>query len=103
MHRYNKSCPLSQKQLIDEYFMKQRNHLLEIAAFLDRMQRASELNGEDDFRMEAFRNSLKELINDQPDKVSRIQMLLSDPHIEPMVERDVQGAFGAYKPENQEI
>ena len=103
MDRYEKSCPLTQKQLIDEYFMKQRNHLLEIAAFLDRMQRASKLDGDDDFRMEAFRESLKEITNDQPDKVKRIQMILSDPHIEPKVERDVQGAFGAYKPEKQEI
>ncbi|MEX0684947.1 MAG: hypothetical protein WD267_05345 [Balneolales bacterium] len=103
MDRYDNSCPLTQKQLIDDHFMRQRNHMLEIAAFLDRMQRSVTKNGEDDFRMQAFHESLKELISDQPDKVKRIQMILSDPEIEPLVERDVQGAFGANNPNKQGV
>ncbi|MEX0773621.1 MAG: hypothetical protein WD038_10660 [Balneolales bacterium] len=83
--------------------MKQRNHLLEIAAYLDRMQRSINKNGEDDFRMQAFHKSLNLLISDQPDKVKKIQMVLSDPDIEPMVARDVQGAFGANKPEKKGV
>lgn len=103
MDRYDKSCPLSQKQLIDDQFMIQRNHLLEIAAYLDRMQRSAEKNGEDDFRMQAFHESLKKLLTDEPDKVKKIQMILSDPDIEPLVARDVQGAFGANNPEKQGV
>jgi hypothetical protein len=97
MDQYEKSCPLTQVELLDEYFMKERNYLLEIAAFLDRMDRARVSDGEGDFRMVAFRRALAELVGVAPDKVKRIQMGLSDPHVEPLVERDVQNAFGAYK------
>lgn len=34
-----KSCPLSQQELIDEYFMESRTKILDIAAFLDRLDR----------------------------------------------------------------
>ena len=33
------SCPLTQRQLIDEYFMEHRTKVLDLAAFLDRLDR----------------------------------------------------------------
>jgi hypothetical protein len=95
MDRYAKSCPLTQMEILNTDFMKARNNLLEIAAFLDRMDRARALDGEQDFRMVAFRRVLNDLAGSAPDKVKRIQMGLSDLCIEPMLERDVQNAFGA--------
>ena len=97
MDQYEKSCPLTQKEVLDADFMKARNHLLEIAAFLDRLDRSKELNGGDDFRLVAFRKVLQDVAGDAPDKVKRMQMGLSDLQVEPMVERDVQTAFGAVK------
>jgi len=97
MDQYEKSCPLTQKEVLDADFMKARNNLLEIAAFLDRLDRAKALDGEDDFRLVAFRRVLKDVASGEPDKVKRMQMGLSDLAVEPMVERDVQTAFGAVK------
>jgi len=97
MGQYEKSCPLSQAELLDVDFLKARNHLLEIAAFLDRLDRARVLDGAEDFRLVAFRRVLQDLVGDGPDKVKRIQMGLSDLHIEPLLERDVQSAFGAVR------
>ena len=51
------ACPLTQQQLIDEYFIEHRTKILDIAAFLDRFDRASAHDGSDDFRMRAFRKS----------------------------------------------
>ncbi len=44
MNRRPGSCPLTQRQLIDEYFIEHRAKLLDLAAFLDRLDRASELD-----------------------------------------------------------
>ncbi len=97
MDQYEKSCPLTQVDVLNTDFLKARNNLLEIAAFLDRMDRARALDAEADFRLVAFRRVLKDLMGDEPEKVKRIQMGLSDMRIEPLIERDVQNAFGATK------
>jgi len=97
MDQYEKSCPLTQAEILNTDFLKARNNLLEIAAFLDRLDRAKALDGEDDFRLVAFRRVLKDVAGSEPDKVKRMQMGLSDLHVEPLLERDVQNAFGASK------
>ena len=89
------SGPLSQKQLLDLLFMEHRNDLIEIAAFLDRLDRAAEKDAEDDFRLRAFRSALSTLLEDEPDRVTRIQMQLSDPRTELLDDRDKQQADGA--------
>lgn len=93
--RYDNTCPLPQKKLIDEYFMEQRNKLLEVAAFLDRLDRSVERNGADDFRLVAFRKALEVLSEEAFGRAERVQMFLSDPMIDLLDERDQQGAFGA--------
>ena len=89
------TCPLTQQQLIDEYFIEHRTKLIDIAAFLDRLDRAAALNAEDDFRLAAFKQALRLLCSEQPGRIERIQIALSDPTIEPLAERDRQSAFGA--------
>jgi hypothetical protein len=91
------SCPLTQKELINEYYMDYRNQIIAIAAFLDRMDRSSALNAEDDFRVVAMRKAIQVLSTDGPERVERIQMLLSDPNISLLEERDRQNAFGAFE------
>ncbi len=95
--------PLTQRQLIDEYFMEHRTKILDLAAFLDRMERASERNAEDDFRYVAFRQALRELSSEQPGRVERVQMMLSDRSTELMEERDQQSAFGAARTLQEEV
>lgn len=98
MSAHNDTCPLTQRQLVDEYFMEHRNQVLEIAAFLDRMDRSVDRNAEDDFRSVALRRSLHELCSREPGRVERIQMILSDTTTDLRVERDRQGAYGAASP-----
>ena len=45
--------PLGVPALTDEYFIENRNRLLEIAAFLDRLDRADPARGQGDFRIRA--------------------------------------------------
>lgn len=95
MAAYAGSCPLTQQQLIEDYFLEQRTRVLEIAAFLDRMDRATARNAEGDFRIVAFRKALRELCTDDPGKIDRVQTLLSDQSTEPLMSRDRQSAYGA--------
>ena len=54
MKPFEKTCPLTQTELVNEYFMDYRAQVLAIAAFLDRMDRASEQDIGDDFRFRSF-------------------------------------------------
>ena len=93
--KYDNTCPMSQKDLINEYFMEYRAQLLDVAAFLDRMERSVEKNGEDDFRFKALLDSIKVLASDEPMRVERMQMILSDADTRLLEERDSVSAFGA--------
>ncbi len=89
------TCPLSQQKLIDEFFIEHRTKILDIAGFLDRLDRSKDKNGEDDFRLRAFRDALTVLSEDKVGRAERVQMALSDLNTELLEERDQQGAFGA--------
>src|SRR5687768_18558219 len=51
--------PKTGRALVDEYFIENRNRLLEIAAFLDRLDRADGSLADHDFRVRAFREALR--------------------------------------------
>lgn len=95
MEQHTGTCPLTRRQVADEYFIESRNRLLEIAAFLDRLERA-EGAAERDFRVQAFQEALKVLCDDEPARVQRIQMLLSDPSTELKAKLDQKSATGAH-------
>ncbi len=99
---YANTCPLSQKELIEKYFMEHRTKILDIAAFLDRLDRAVEANAQDDFRYTSFRQALEVLTGSGPGRVEEVQMILSDRSTELLEERDQQSAYGAYNPEQRE-
>lgn len=91
----NTRSPLNAKELVDEYFIENRTRLLEIAAFLDRLDRADAVQAAQDFRMKAFAEAVAAL--SQPgDRLDRIQLLLSDPTTEPLPSLDRKSARGAY-------
>ncbi|MCC7008141.1 MAG: hypothetical protein IT184_04945 [Acidobacteria bacterium] len=89
--------PLNGTQLVDEYFIENRNRLLEVAAFLDRLDRAG-ADGTPDFRMAAFHDALVALTTAGPNRLHRIQLIFSDPTTEPRPALDRKGAVGAYEP-----
>jgi hypothetical protein len=97
---YHNSCPMSQKDLIAEYFMEYRAQLIDLAAFLDRLDRSFEQNGAEDFRLKALREAIEVLSSPDDHRVERIQMILSDPNVSLLEERDQQSAYGAYDAEH---
>jgi hypothetical protein len=96
------ASPKTGRELVDEYFIENRTRLLEIAAFLDRLDRTDDKLVDRDFRVRAFREALA-VVNAAPSdadrsstRVERIQMLMSDPTSEPLDKLDMKSARGAY-------
>ena len=71
---------MQRDQVLDQYFLEARSKLIDLAAFLDRIERA---DGAEDFRSEAFRRACAELTSPEPDKAKRILMAFSDLTTEP--------------------
>jgi hypothetical protein len=93
------TSPLTQRQLIDEYFMEERVKVIDLAAFLDRLDRAREIDADDDFRLRSIRDALTVLAGRDGNRVQRVQMIFSDPRSELLEELDQKSAKGAYDPE----
>jgi hypothetical protein len=92
-------CPLTTRQIIDEYFIENRTRILELAAFLDRLDRSKDqVPGSDDFRMRTLNRALQVLASDASGKIDQIQLLLSDPTTEPKAKLDAKSASGAWNP-----
>lgn len=94
MERFRPS-PIDAQALVDAYFLENRTRLLDIAAFLDRLDRA-EGAGADDFRVRAFKAALSRLAEGGSGRVEDVQMLMSDPRSEPLSALDRKSAHGAY-------
>lgn len=83
---------MTRQQILDLYFMEARAKLIDLAAFLDRIERAK---GEDDFRMGALREALKELEKGNADRAKRVLLSLSDSTMEPIAVATTKAASGA--------
>ncbi len=93
----NGTCPLKASQIIDEYFIENRTRLLELAAFLERLDRSADgADARRDFRMAAFHRALLVLASDARDKMDQIQLIFSDPTVEPKEKLDTKSASGAW-------
>lgn len=88
--------PMTPTSLVDEYFIETRNRVLEVAAFLDRLDRADPEAAARDFRVQALADAISVLAGPGPDRVRDIHMLMSDPTTEPIAALDRKGAVGAY-------
>lgn len=73
--------------------MEARAKLIDLAAFLDRVDRA---DGQDDFRIKAFRRALSELQMSEPQRARQVLLSLSDPTTEPIQKAASKGASGAW-------
>lgn len=93
------------KALADQYFLDARHKIIEVAAFLDRIERARAQHAgsgdpllTDDFRIGALRDALKILVGDESNKARAIQLAFSDPTTEPLASAaGMKGATGAWK------
>jgi hypothetical protein len=87
----------SKKDLLDLQFIDARHKLIDVAAFLDRIDRHP---GDSDYRFEAMKNALPILLSDRPDRARAVLESFSDPSTELSLSAPFQGAFGAPPPEN---
>ena len=92
--------PKTHRELIGEYFIENRNRVLDIAAYLDRLDRA-DATAADDFRMQAFREALRVLSSGEYPRVEQIHLIMSDPTEEPIPQADSKGASGAFDSSSQ--
>jgi hypothetical protein len=84
---------MTRQEVLDLYFVDARHRLIEIAAFLDRVDRAK---GPADFRLDAFRAALRELDVSEPERAKRVLLSFSDPTIEPIPAATTKAASGAW-------
>ena len=97
------TSPLGTRELADEFFIESRNRLLEIAAFLDRLDRVDPERTSRDFRMRALTEALAVVAGRGPHYVTSVQLLLSDPTTEPLSALDRKSAQGAYERGEPEV
>ena len=83
---------MTRQEVLDLYFMDARCKLIDLAAFMDRVDRAS---GPEDFRMTEFRKALQALAAPQS-RAAQVLLTLSDPTTEPLPAATTKAACGAY-------
>ena len=93
------TCPMSTKEVMDAYFLDNRARLVEIASFLDRIDRAQGLEkGKTDFRYKAFLRALRSLAKGGDNRVATVLLSFSDLSAEPRESaKGLKGAYGAWE------
>ena len=84
---------MTRQQVLDLYFMDARCKLIEIAAFLDRVDRGT---GDGDFRLDAFRQAMAHLAAGEAGRAEAVLRSLSDPTEAPIEKAPGKGAVGAW-------
>ena len=89
---------MHKQAVLDLYFAEARSKLIDLAAFLDRVERAE---GPDDFRLAALRAGLQAIAAPAPaaapaTRARQVLTLLSDPTTEPLSAATTQSAAGAW-------
>ena len=84
---------MTRQQVLDLYFIDARHKLIDLAAFIDRVDRAE---GQEDFRMKAFREAVAELTKSNSDRARQVLLAFSDPTTEPIAAATTKAACGAW-------
>ena len=84
---------MTRQQVLDLYYMEARAKLIDLGAFMDRVERAG---GDEDFRMKAFRAALQQLNKGESQKAKGILMNLSDPTTDPIPAATTKAACRAW-------
>ncbi len=91
------SCPIPRSRVIELYFMEHRAKVLDIAAFLDRLDRAANDVAGEDFRVTALKEAIGLLLDGQGQRAKRVLDHFSDPTETPLDSAaGLKGAFGVY-------
>ena len=83
---------MSAAPLVDLQFIDARSRLIDLAAFLDRMERHGQA---DDYRVVELKRAISEVTKEEPGRARRVLEALSDHSVEPITAATIQGAFGA--------
>lgn len=87
--------PPAARAIVDHGFIPTRAKLIDVAAFLDRVER-HETAG--DFRCAALREAVALLVDGKPERARRILEKLSDPTTTPDAVSSGKAALGAWEP-----
>ena len=87
--------PLDRGEVVNRYFLEHRAKLIDVAAFLDRVDRAQG-DGSEDFRIRSLRAGIAILLDGESDRARRILEILSDPSDTPIDQAPMKGATGAW-------
>ena len=88
----------SKKELLDLQFIDARHKLIDIAAFLDRIDRH---DGDEDYRFTAMKAALPILLSARADRARAVLESFSDHSTEVSASAPFQGAFGAALPQTR--
>ncbi|MFO0873541.1 MAG: hypothetical protein U0575_06165 [Phycisphaerales bacterium] len=91
------TCPAPRSKVVDLYFLEHRAKLLDVAAFLDRLERAEDDTDGDDFRVAALREAIRILLDGRGERAKRVLDLLSDHSTAPIDKAPMKGATGAVR------
>jgi len=94
------TCPMTREEVINQYFLEHRAKMIDIAAFLDRVERARPSGAGDDYRVRAMVEALGILTDGAGKRAQRVLDVLSDPSPEPIAAAPGKGAAGAYAGES---
>jgi hypothetical protein len=83
----------TRQEIANLHFMDARAKLLDLAAFLDRVDRSA---GSDDHRIRGLRLALKFLTEGNKNRVEEILNQWSDPTVEPLEKSDTKAATGVW-------
>lgn len=87
--------PPTDINLVDLGFMDSRSKLIDLAAFLDRVQKTGQDN---DFRVQALKKAITLLSEGEPVRAKSILLSFSDSTSEPIAQATTQSACGAVPP-----
>jgi hypothetical protein len=87
---------MTREEVINQYFLEHRAKMIDIAAFLDRVDRAQPTGTGDDYRVRALIEALGLLTDGGGERAKRILDVLSDPSPDPIAASPGKGASGAY-------
>ena len=90
------SAPLAAEAVLDRVYLEVRAKLLEVAACLDRVERAERAAAaRSDARWDQIQSGIEILTRSGFDRAEQIQMLFSDPYVPNWSRKEKPGANGA--------
>jgi len=90
--------PLSAKEILDASFLENRARILEIAAFLDRIDRAPDAGvAKEDFRYRSLRQAIALVLETGSRRAKAVQLSFSDLSVDPVESAKGLKAVGAWE------